>query len=61
MVFLRSPGGISHHPQESVLVSDVEAAYSAGLEFLRTFRDDTGALDFLVENAARYAAEVRHA
>jgi allantoate deiminase len=34
MLFLRSPGGISHHPDESVLVSDVEAALRAGLEFV---------------------------
>ncbi len=34
MLFLRSPGGISHHPDESVLVEDVEAALHAGLAFL---------------------------
>jgi allantoate deiminase len=26
MIFLRSPGGISHSPEESVLVEDVEVA-----------------------------------
>jgi allantoate deiminase len=35
MLFLRSPGGISHHPDESVIPSDVAAALEAGLEFLR--------------------------
>jgi allantoate deiminase len=35
MLFLRSPGGLSHHPDESVVAEDVEAAISVGLEFLR--------------------------
>jgi len=34
MVFLRSPGGISHNPAESVLVDDVEKALECGLTFL---------------------------
>jgi allantoate deiminase len=34
MLFLRSPGGISHHPAETVLVEDVEACLHAGREFL---------------------------
>lgn len=34
MLFLRSPGGISHHPDESVRPSDVEAALQSGLRFL---------------------------
>jgi len=34
MLFLRSPGGISHHPSEDVLVQDVEAALRVGLEFI---------------------------
>jgi allantoate deiminase len=35
MLFLRSPGGISHHPDESVLAEDVHAALNAGLYFLK--------------------------
>ena len=35
MLFLRSPGGLSHHPDESVVAEDVEAALAVGLEFLR--------------------------
>jgi allantoate deiminase len=35
MLFLRSPGGISHHPDESVLVEDVAAALSVGMRFLK--------------------------
>lgn len=35
MLFLRSPGGVSHAPEESVLVDDVEAALVVGLQFLR--------------------------
>jgi allantoate deiminase len=34
MLFLRSPGGISHHPAEAVLVEDVEASLNVGREFL---------------------------
>ena len=34
MLFLRSPGGLSHHPDETVLVEDVEAALAVGLQFL---------------------------
>jgi allantoate deiminase len=37
MVFLRSPGGISHHPDESVLEPDVAAAIHMGLCFLDEF------------------------
>lgn len=36
MLFLRSPGGISHHPDEDVLPADVEAALGVGVEFVRT-------------------------
>jgi allantoate deiminase len=35
MLFLRSPGGISHHADESVLIEDVQAAFDAGLYFLK--------------------------
>ncbi len=35
MMFLRSPGGISHHPDESVQVGDVALALDAGLHVLR--------------------------
>jgi allantoate deiminase len=34
MLFLRSPGGISHHPDEAVLTEDVTAALTVGLKFL---------------------------
>ena len=37
MLFLRSPGGISHHPEEAVSVEDVEAALAAGSCFLQSF------------------------
>ncbi len=33
MLFLRSPGGISHHPDEAVLTEDVEAALAVGRKF----------------------------
>jgi allantoate deiminase len=34
MLFLRSPRGISHHPDEAVIEGDVAAALAAGLAFL---------------------------
>jgi allantoate deiminase len=37
MVFLRNPGGISHHPDESVAEEDVAAAIHMGLGFLDEF------------------------
>ncbi len=35
MLFLRSPGGVSHSPEESVLADDIEAALEVGLHFIR--------------------------
>jgi allantoate deiminase len=35
MLFVRSPGGLSHHPDETVRVEDVEAALTTVLQFLR--------------------------
>lgn len=40
MLFVRSPGGISHHPAETVLVEDVQAALEAGLYFLNHLNVD---------------------
>jgi allantoate deiminase len=34
MIFLRTPGGISHHPAESLLPADVEKAIECGLALL---------------------------
>jgi allantoate deiminase len=34
MLFVRSPGGVSHHPKETVWPDDVAAALAAGAEFL---------------------------
>ena len=39
MIFLRNPGGLSHHPDESVAEQDVAAALHAGFCFLDTFAD----------------------
>lgn len=39
MLFLRTPGGLSHHPNESVLPQDVEAALATAMEFLKLLRD----------------------
>jgi allantoate deiminase len=38
LLFLRSPGGISHHPDESVLEPDVAAALKVGAEYLKSWR-----------------------
>jgi allantoate deiminase len=40
MLFLRSPGGVSHHPAESVLEDDVEASLHVGREFLLRLAND---------------------
>ena len=37
MLFLRSPGGVSHHPDEMVLEADVDAALAVGERFLKTW------------------------
>jgi allantoate deiminase len=42
MLFLRSPGGISHHPDESVLPGDVAAALTVGLKFLEQLENNHG-------------------
>ncbi len=34
MLFVRSPRGISHHPDETVAEADVTAALAAGRQFL---------------------------
>jgi allantoate deiminase len=38
MLFVRSPGGLSHHPDETVREDDVEAALATVLEFIRELR-----------------------
>jgi allantoate deiminase len=35
MLFVRSPGGVSHHPDETVRAEDVAAAIGAGLSLLQ--------------------------
>ena len=37
MLFVRSPGGISHHPDETVREEDVAAALAAGECFLENW------------------------
>lgn len=39
MLFVRSPGGVSHHPDETVLVEDVAAALATVLAFVRELSD----------------------
>jgi allantoate deiminase len=34
MLFVRSPGGVSHHPDEKVLASDVAAALATGRQLI---------------------------
>jgi allantoate deiminase len=40
MLLVRSPGGISHHPDEAVHVEDVEAALACGARFLADLERD---------------------
>ena len=40
MLFVRSPGGISHQPDEAVTVEDVEAALLCGSRFLADLERD---------------------
>ncbi len=35
MLFVRSPGGISHHPDETVLRDDVASALAVGMKFVK--------------------------
>ncbi|WP_150117952.1 M20/M25/M40 family metallo-hydrolase, partial [Meiothermus taiwanensis] len=42
MLFLRSPGGLSHHPDEAVWPQDVEAALRVGLDFLHRLAAEAG-------------------
>jgi allantoate deiminase len=42
MLFVRSPGGISHHPAETVREEDVEAALEVGRRFLQRMAGDVG-------------------
>jgi allantoate deiminase len=42
MLFLRSPGGISHHPDEAVRAEDVEAALKVGQKFLERLAAELG-------------------
>jgi allantoate deiminase len=42
MLFLRSPRGISHHPDEAVLPEDVAAALSTGARFLELLEAQIG-------------------
>ena len=51
MLFLRSPGGVSHHPDEAVVAGDVEAALATGLEFLFLLRADAGRVSSEVRKA----------
>ncbi|MBZ9749911.1 allantoate amidohydrolase [Deinococcus sp. HMF7604] len=42
MLFLRSPNALSHHPDETVMPEDVEAALRVGVRFVQGLAADTG-------------------
>jgi len=42
LLFLRCPGGLSHHPEESVWPQDAEAALRVGLDFLQRLVGTSG-------------------
>jgi allantoate deiminase len=49
MLFLRSPAGLSHHPDENVLVEDVEAALATSIEFVKLLAAGDAVLRFSKE------------
>jgi allantoate deiminase len=51
MLFVRTPGGLSHHPDETVLAEDVEAALQTTLSFVHSLKP----------TAVAVAAEATHA
>lgn len=61
ILFLRSPGGLSHHPDEAVLPEDIAAALATGLEFLRALRDDRAMLHRVAAAAPSRKWEDLHA
>ena len=61
MLFLRTPCGLSHHPDEAVLPEDVEAALATGVEFLRRLRDDKAMLERIAARTSRRKREDIHA
>jgi allantoate deiminase len=40
MLFLRSPGGVSHHPAENVLPEDVDLALAIGQTFIESLANE---------------------
>ena len=42
LLFVRSPGGISHHPQESVLTTDVALALDVVVKFIESLASEVG-------------------
>jgi allantoate deiminase len=58
ILFLRSPGGLSHHPDEAVLPEDVAAAFATGLEFLRGLRDDRAMLERVAPRAPAKSGDI---
>jgi allantoate deiminase len=61
MLFLRTPGGLSHHPDEAVHAVDVEAALATGVEFLRRLRDDRAMIEQMAARALRRKMKDTHA
>jgi allantoate deiminase len=61
ILFLRSPSGLSHHPDETVSPEDVEAAIATGVEFLRSLRDDRAMLERIAARTSSRKREDLHA
>ena len=61
ILFLRTPGGLSHDPDETVLPADVEAALATGVEFLRSLRDDRAMLTRIAARTSQRKREDIHA
>ncbi|HUD21498.1 MAG TPA: allantoate amidohydrolase [Acidobacteriaceae bacterium] len=61
LLFLRTPGGLSHHPSETVLPVDIEAALATGVEFLHLLRDDRAMLERSATGTSQRKREDIHA
>jgi allantoate deiminase len=58
ILFLRSPGGLSHHPDESVQPGDVASALATGVEFLRSLRDDRAILRRITAHTSQPSEDI---
>jgi len=51
MIFLRTPGGISHNPRESVKAEDIEKAIEVGLHLLDVLVSPAAVQERMIQSA----------